>query len=43
VTNQLKQQWRAGGVSYGVGLTIPSVATAQLLAHVGFNCLMIDM
>jgi 4-hydroxy-2-oxoheptanedioate aldolase len=41
--NQLKQRWRAGGVSYGVGLTIPSAATAQLLAHAGFDWLMIDM
>jgi 4-hydroxy-2-oxoheptanedioate aldolase len=41
--NPLKQRWQAGGVSYGVGVTIPSAATAQLLAHAGFDWLMIDM
>lgn len=40
---QLRQRWRAGGISYGVGVTMPSAATAQLLAHAGFDWLMIDM
>jgi len=41
--NPLVKRWRAGGVTYGVGLTIPSAAAAQLLAHAGFDWLMIDM
>jgi 4-hydroxy-2-oxoheptanedioate aldolase len=41
--NPLRQRWRDGEVTYGVGLTIPSAATAQLLAHAGFDWLMIDM
>jgi 4-hydroxy-2-oxoheptanedioate aldolase len=41
--NPLAQRWRAGGVTYGVGVTIPGAAVAQLLAHAGFDWLMIDM
>jgi 2-keto-3-deoxy-L-rhamnonate aldolase RhmA len=40
--NPLTQRWQGGDVTYGVGLTIPSAATAQLLTHAGFDWLMIE-
>jgi 4-hydroxy-2-oxoheptanedioate aldolase len=39
----LRQRWQAGDATYGIGLTIPSAASAQLLAHAGFDWLMIDL
>jgi 4-hydroxy-2-oxoheptanedioate aldolase len=41
--NRLRKRWEAGEATYGVGLTIPSPAVAQLLAAAGFDWLMIDM
>ncbi|MHA6783489.1 HpcH/HpaI aldolase family protein [Pseudonocardia saturnea] len=42
-TNPLTLRWQAGDVTYGIGLTVPSAAVAQLLAHAGFDWLMIDL
>lgn len=39
----LRQRWRAGDVTYGVGVTVPAAGMAQLLAHAGFDWLMIDL
>jgi 4-hydroxy-2-oxoheptanedioate aldolase len=41
--NPLRRIWRAGGTATGVGLTIGTPAIAHLLAHAGFDWLMIDM
>ena len=39
----LTRRWAAGEVTYGVGITVPAAAMAQLLAHAGFDWLMIDL
>jgi len=39
----LRERWRAGEVTYGVGVTIPGVAATQLLSRAGFDWLMVDM
>ncbi len=39
----LRERWRAGEATYGVGVTIPGVAATQLLSRAGFDWLMIDM
>jgi 4-hydroxy-2-oxoheptanedioate aldolase len=39
----IKDRWRAGGTTYGVGVTIPGPAPVQLLARAGFDWLMVDM
>jgi 4-hydroxy-2-oxoheptanedioate aldolase len=41
--NRLRERWKAGEATYGVGITIPSSTVTQLLARAGFDWLMIDM
>jgi len=41
--NPLRETWVAGDCTYGVGITAASPATAQLLAHAGFDWLMLDL
>ena len=41
--NRLKALWQAGKTVINAWLTIPSAWTAELLAHVGFDALTIDM
>jgi 4-hydroxy-2-oxoheptanedioate aldolase len=41
--NRLKQLWQAGKTALNAWLTIPSAWSAEILAHVGFDALTIDM
>lgn len=41
--NTLKRIWGNGGVTFGVSLSIPSAYSAEVLAHQGWDDLMIDM
>lgn len=41
--NTVKSKWRAGEVTYGAWLTIPSSVSAEALAHAGYDWICIDM
>jgi 4-hydroxy-2-oxoheptanedioate aldolase len=41
--NTAKAKWRAGEVTYGAWLGIPSMLSAEALAHAGYDWLCIDM
>jgi 4-hydroxy-2-oxoheptanedioate aldolase len=41
--NTVKQQWRAGDVTYGAWLGIPSSLSAEAMAHQGYDWICIDM
>lgn len=41
--NTVKTKWRAGEVTYGAWLTIPSSLSAEALAHQGYDWICIDM
>lgn len=41
--NRLKQLWQVDKAAFGVVVTMPSVQTMQVLAHAGFDWLLIDM
>lgn len=41
--NTLKRIWASGGVTFGVSLSIPSAYSTEVLAHQGWDDLMIDM
>jgi 4-hydroxy-2-oxoheptanedioate aldolase len=41
--NSAKAKWRAGDVTYGAWLGIPSMLSAEALAHAGYDWLCIDM
>jgi 4-hydroxy-2-oxoheptanedioate aldolase len=41
--NRVRDLWRAGTPSISLILTIPSVQTVQVLAHAGFDSLVVDM
>jgi 4-hydroxy-2-oxoheptanedioate aldolase len=42
-TNTVKTKWRAGEVTYGAWLTIPSSLSAEAVAHQGHDWICIDM
>ncbi len=41
--NSVKRAWREGEVTYGAWLSIPSAFSAEVMAHLGFDWLCIDM
>ena len=41
--NKVKQQWREGQPSVGTWLALGNPLTAEILAHVGFDWLTVDM
>ena len=41
--NRVRALWQAGTPSISAILTIPSVPTVQVLAHAGFDSLVVDM
>jgi 4-hydroxy-2-oxoheptanedioate aldolase len=41
--NTVKTKWRAGEITYGAWLTIPSSLSAEALAHQGYDWICIDM
>lgn len=40
--NHVKEQLRSGAASYGLWLSIPNTMTAKMLAHAGFDWLLVD-